>query len=165
MTLYFVRVKDREYQVDVAGEEVRVNGKPVSVRLMPINQNGHFVLKTDTEQREVHIRASGQNSFMATMASRYFNIQVEQKQRRNGKAVPTHHGELKSPMPAIVIAVRVQPGESVTAGQPLVLLESMKMQMEIKSPSDGIVETVLVRAADQVEKGTRLVTIKADVKQ
>lgn len=160
MTMYYVRVKDREYQVDIAGEQVRVNGKPVNVHLTPINQMGHFLLKTDNDQREVHIRANGQNSFMATMASRYFNIQIEQKRHRNGKAGLRQQGEIVAPMPAKVIAVHVVPGENVNSGQPLVLLESMKMQMEIKSPINGIVEAVFVDAAGQVEKGSRLIVVR-----
>lgn len=162
MTIYYVRVKGHEYQVDIAGEQVSVNGKLVRIHLTPINQNGHFLLKTDTNQREVHIRASGQNAFMATIASRYFNIQVEQYQRRKNKKNLPVQGELIAPMPAKVIDVLVRPGDAVTAGQPLVLLESMKMQMEVKSPANGIVDAVFVQQAAQVEKGVRLVTVKTN---
>lgn len=160
MTIYYVRVKENEYQVDIAGEQVSVNGKPVRIHLTPINQNGHFLLKTDTDQREVHIRASGQNAFMATIASRYFNIQVEQHQRRQNRKDVTVQGELIAPMPAKVIDVLVRPGEVVKAGQPLVLLESMKMQMEVKSPTNGVIEALFVQPAAQVEKGARLVSIQ-----
>lgn len=159
MTIYYVRVSEREYQVDVSGDQVRVNGRPLSARLTPINQNGHFLLHTDSDQREVHIRASGKDSFMATIASRYFNIQVERNLRNRGKAMPSHQGELKAPMPAKVIDVRVKPGDHVAAGQVLVLLESMKMQMEIKSPFSGVVESVQVQGAAQVEKGSRLMVV------
>lgn len=160
MTLYYVRVKEHEYQVDVAGEQVSVNGKPVRIHLTPINQNGHFLLKTDTDQKEVHIQANGENAFMATIASRYFNIQVEQYQRRQSKKNLAVQGELTAPMPAKVIDVLVRPGEVVSAGQPLILLESMKMQMEVKSPANGMIEAVFVQAAAQVEKGARLVSIQ-----
>lgn len=97
---------------------------------------------------------------MATMASRYFNIQIEQKRHRNGKAGLRQQGEIVAPMPARVIVMHVVPGENVTSGQPLVLLESMKMQMEIKSPIDGIVEAVFVDTTGQVEKGSGLVVVR-----
>lgn len=159
MTIYLVRVSEREYQVDVSGEQVRVNGQSLRARLTPINQNGHFLLQTDSDQREVHIRASGQDAFMATIASRYFNIQVERNLRNRGKTMATHQGELKAPMPAKVIDVRVQPGDHVTAGQTLILLESMKMQMEIKAPFTGVIESVKVKTAAQVEKGSQLLVV------
>jgi biotin carboxyl carrier protein len=97
---------------------------------------------------------------MATIASRYFNVQVEQYQRRKSKKNLAVQGELTAPMPAKVIDVLVRPGEVVTAGQPLILLESMKMQMEVKSPTNGMIEAVFVQAAAQVEKGARLVSIQ-----
>lgn len=159
MTIYLVRVSEREYQVDVSGDQVRVNGQSLRARLTPINQNGHFLLQTDSDQREVHIRASGQDAFMATIASRYFNIQVERNLRNRGKTMTTHQGELRAPMPAKVIDVRVQPGDRVTAGQTVILLESMKMQMEIKAPFSGMVESVQVKATAQVEKGSKLLSV------
>ncbi|GAP14787.1 pyruvate carboxylase [Longilinea arvoryzae] len=159
MTTYLVRVSEREYQVDVAGEQIRVNGRPFKARLTPINQNGHFMLQTDSAQREVHIRASGQDAFLATMASRYFSIQVERNQRNPRKAVPANQGDIKAPMPAKVIRVCVQPGEQVKAGQTVLLLESMKMQMDIKAPFSGVVEAVFVQDNTQVEKGHRMMSI------
>ena len=62
-------------------------------------------------------------------------------------------------MPAKVIDVPIKPGERVRGGQTVVLLESMKMQMEIKAPFNGMVETVFVQSNGQVEKGSRLVYI------
>ncbi len=159
MTTYLVRVSERQYQVDVSGDQIRVDGRPFRARLMPINQNGHFMLQTDSEQREVYIRASGRDAFMATTASRYFNIQVERNLRNLRKNAPTNQGDLKAPMPAKVLRVCVQPGEPVKAGQTVLLLESMKMQMDIKSPFGGIVEAAFVQGNTQVEKGQRMMSI------
>lgn len=57
--------------------------------------------------------------------------------------------EIASPMPGAVIAVNVENGAAVSAGQPLVVVEAMKMEHSLTSPIDGIVE-VLVRQGDQV---------------
>ena len=48
-------------------------------------------------------------------------------------------GSLLAPMPGTVIAVRVEAGATVTAGQPVLVMEAMKMQHTINAPTDGVV--------------------------
>jgi acetyl-CoA/propionyl-CoA carboxylase biotin carboxyl carrier protein len=74
----------------------------------------------------------------------------------------TGEGSLEAPMPGTVIAVRTEPGAAVEAGETLVILESMKMEMSIGSPRDGTVEAVLVAAGEQVERGSTLVALAAE---
>ena len=69
-------------------------------------------------------------------------------------------GVLKAPMPGLVVKVLVEPGENVTAGQSLVVLEAMKMENELKAPSAALVGTVSVRAGQAVEKGQALVALE-----
>ncbi len=71
-------------------------------------------------------------------------------------------GSLDAPMPGTVIAVRTEAGAAVEAGETLVILESMKMEMSIQSPRDGTVESVLVAAGEQVERGSTLVALAAE---
>jgi 3-methylcrotonyl-CoA carboxylase alpha subunit len=65
-------------------------------------------------------------------------------------------------MPGVVIALHVEAGDGVAEGQPLVLIESMKMQTQIAAPRDGIVERVHLRVGDQFERGAVLVALRAD---
>ncbi|MEL6687373.1 MAG: acetyl/propionyl/methylcrotonyl-CoA carboxylase subunit alpha [Pseudomonadota bacterium] len=65
-----------------------------------------------------------------------------------------------APMPGKVIAILVEPGETVTADQPLVILEAMKMEMTLKSPRDGVVETVSAEAGALVDDGAALVKLE-----
>ncbi|MCR9261222.1 MAG: sodium-extruding oxaloacetate decarboxylase subunit alpha [Pseudomonadaceae bacterium] len=58
-----------------------------------------------------------------------------------------------------VVKVLVQAGQSVTQGQPLVVLEAMKMETDISAPSAGVIGEVLVAAGDAVVVGTPLVTL------
>src|SRR5205814_1941717 len=51
-------------------------------------------------------------------------------------------GELSAPMPATVRAVLVRPGDHVTIGQPLVILEAMKMELPLRAPVEGTVQSV-----------------------
>jgi len=63
-------------------------------------------------------------------------------------------------MPGKVVAVKVQPGESVTRGQGLMILEAMKMENEVPSPCSGKVIRVAVAAGETVETGSLLACVE-----
>ena len=75
----------------------------------------------------------------------------------------THEGvsaqSIKAPMPGTVIAVRVNEGEAVEAGQVLVVLEAMKMQNTVPAPAAGRVAKLMVEAGRQVQRGDTLVEL------
>ncbi len=70
-------------------------------------------------------------------------------------------GRLTAPMPGKVVAVMVEGGQSVKKGDPLVIMEAMKMEHTIAAPSDGLVEEVLYAVGDQVADGAPLLAFKA----
>ena len=76
---------------------------------------------------------------------------------RSGAALAS--GSLEAPMPGTVLQVRVENGQSVAAGDVLVILESMKMELAITAPVDGIVSGVTLSPGDRVELGQALVAI------
>jgi propionyl-CoA carboxylase alpha chain len=71
-------------------------------------------------------------------------------------------GGLTSPMPGTVIAVQVAPGEQVSAGQVLAIIEAMKMEHSAVSPQAGVVREVRVAIGDKVEGGELLVVVEDD---
>ena len=68
-------------------------------------------------------------------------------------------GSLRSPLPGSVVAVHVEVGAVVTAGDVLVALEAMKMEHSIRAPHDGVVSEVRVKVGDQVETGAVLIVV------
>ena len=67
---------------------------------------------------------------------------------------------LRAPMPARIVAIRVRPGESVTSGQELCVLEAMKMEQSLCAPANGVVKTVHVAPLQQVATGDPLVELE-----
>jgi biotin carboxyl carrier protein len=65
-------------------------------------------------------------------------------------------------MPGAIIEVLAQPGERVKFGQPLCILEAMKMKNAVRSPRDGIVATVEVSPGQTVAHGQVLFTFQVD---
>jgi 3-methylcrotonyl-CoA carboxylase alpha subunit len=71
------------------------------------------------------------------------------------------HGRLTAPMPGKVIALLVEAGAAVTKGQPVIVLEAMKMEHTLKAPSDGTVTHLRYQVGDQVAEGVELVGFEA----
>lgn len=68
-------------------------------------------------------------------------------------------GNIKSPLPGVVLDVMVQVGDAVKTGQRLMILEAMKMENNIDSDRDGTVREIRARKGDSVLEGDVLITI------
>lgn len=69
-------------------------------------------------------------------------------------------GRVKAPIPGLITRVLVQPGAAVTAGQPLVILEAMKMENEIRAPFDGVISSVAVAGGQTVVRNQVLAEVQ-----
>ncbi len=99
-----------------------------------------------------------------------FEVEVESAARaalrdrasRDRRAMAHRLGaEVRAIIPGRVVAVSVAPGDPVTAGQQLLVVEAMKMQNEVRTPLDGVVERLVVAEGQTIELGDLLVVIGA----
>lgn len=76
-------------------------------------------------------------------------------------AAPASAGEapVKSPLPGVILDIKIKEGDSVAAGQTLVVLEAMKMENNIDSDRAGVVKSVKVHRGDSVLEGDVLITL------
>ncbi len=68
--------------------------------------------------------------------------------------------EVKAPMPGLIIDVEITEGQKVKEGDPLLVLEAMKMESTFTSPKEGVVQHIFVKKGDTVDKGQVLVKIE-----
>ena len=68
-------------------------------------------------------------------------------------------GSLEAPMPGVVVAISTSEGETVKAGDTLLVLEAMKMEHQVHAPSDGKVKRILFAPGEQVKEGDLLVEL------
>ena len=78
----------------------------------------------------------------------------------DGREDPTA-GRLTAPMPGRVTQLMVEPGRRVRRGEPLMIIEEMKMEHTVAAPADGVVEKVRFVVGDLVEEGAELIALVA----
>lgn len=67
--------------------------------------------------------------------------------------------KVEAPMIGKILAVKVKVGQAVKRGEPVVVLEAMKMENDIVAPQDGVIATIDCKEGDQVESGAVLATL------
>lgn len=163
---YFARVNGREHEVEVVerlGElVVSVGGQPLELDYCEVDQLGQVSLLAGEESYAVSIEPQA-DGYAITIAGHLYSVAIEDERERAARAAERQAagkgGVLKSVMPGIVVKVLVQPGEAVAKGQPLVILEAMKMQNEIAAEADGVVTELHVAEGQAVAGGEKLVTL------
>lgn len=165
---YFCNVNGNEHEVEVVerlGElHIQVNGEDVDFRFEETDRLGQVVLIFGGRSYAVSIE--GDMSIVdITLAGHGYHVELENERERAARAAERSGskggGEVKAVMPGMVVRVLVSPGESVTKGSSLVVLEAMKMQNEITASADGVVDRVHVKEGEAVGAGTKLVTLRA----
>ncbi len=108
---------------------------------------------TDEKKKSVVLRI-GQEEFQVTLSDAYDKL-VE----KLGLSLQVFHqvNEIKAPMPGLVLSIEVVEGQEVVTGDPLLVLEAMKMENVIKSPGEGIIKRLLTETGKPVEKGEILI--------
>ncbi|KPJ49519.1 hypothetical protein AMJ40_05330 [candidate division TA06 bacterium DG_26] len=141
--------------------DLLVDGKPVSVSCVEVADPSHVSLLIQNRSYDVVMEGD-----VVSAAGVSSQVQVENELQKEidkvVKRVSPKAGrtELNAPMPGLVVAVEVVPGQKVVRGQGLVVLEAMKMQNELKAPAGGEVKEVLVREGTTVDKGDLLVVLE-----
>jgi len=124
----------------------RIGERSLAVMILH-EEDGFFVLEIDGHVHTVHALRlmDGIEVFHDGVRQRFAPGGVHVVSR-GSSAGPAGDGKIRTPMPGKVVAVRVKEGDEVRAGQPLLVLESMKMQNDVVAPLAGRV--VVVRCAE-----------------
>lgn len=134
-----------------------VNGRTYVVQATAFE--GGWRLVVDGERQTVYTAAQGNTRYVSAAGNSYALTLPDARASRRRTA--GGGGDLTAQMPGQVVNVLVAEGESVTRGQPLVVLEAMKMEIRAAAPSDGVVKRVLVKKGDVVERGQLLAEVEA----
>jgi biotin carboxyl carrier protein len=167
--------------------EIDINGRVKNVSLEPVGANGpsndRVRVIVDGQAREVRVASTelglallfddgrSVDAAVTERAAGEWFIQLPKVDvsasvngrrfghgRRGGAAVKGDC-RVSAPMPGRIVRVLVRAGDDVAAGQPLVVVEAMKMENELKSPRAGRVKEVSVSEGTSIESGRLLVVV------
>lgn len=157
-------INNKTFEILQKEDELIVDGKTLSWDLIKISE-GHFhilyknktyraeMVKRDVETKTYTIKLNGKTHSVKLKDK--FDLLLEKMGIADAGAAKLNH--IKAPMPGLIIDLKVKAGDSVKAGDALLILEAMKMENILKSPGDGIVKNVKVKKGDSVEKSQVLV--------
>ena len=106
------------------------------------------VVSFDSTLKTAQIRVN--NNLYSVSAKDQFDLLLDKMGLSNLNSAKI--GELKAPMPGLVLRTFVKDGDAVSKGDNLLILEAMKMENIIKAPADAVVKTVKIKPGDKVEK-------------
>ncbi len=150
------------------GGVVRVGDRTFQTDLRQIGDLDLYSLLLDNRSYEVHVDETERNAYRVMVSGGgYEGFEVGIVDERTYRASlasgglggPSGDSAIKAPIPGLVVKVLVAEGDSVQTGQPIIILEAMKMENELRAPRDGVVATVKVKPGNSVNQGETLVTL------
>jgi biotin carboxyl carrier protein len=158
-----LRVDDRLEEAEVLEDDgvlrVRLGERWHTAELKRTNRQGLYSLIIDGHSWELFARERP-GGFELLVGNRLYEVAVGSGRRTaDSEEAITAVWSLQSPMTGQVVEVRVEAGESVQAGQALVVVESMKMNNELTAARSGTVSEIQVSPGDRVERGRLLLRV------
>jgi 3-methylcrotonyl-CoA carboxylase alpha subunit len=141
-----------EYRVGRGDRMVSVSGASLADGVLQARFDAHarrFLLQLDDVRVLVHD------------GKRRLQLQPVGVYRRDDSGQGASDNRLQAPMPGRVVLVKARPGDRILAGQELLVIEAMKMELAVKAPRDGVVAEVRAAEGDFVEADAVLVTLEA----
>ena len=167
MTRYELDADDGQFLVDVvsAGDGYRATVSGKEYRLKLKRQPGQNAVVVDLGDKPIMVALLEANPQQVKMTIGSEHLSYRRISALTAPSAPrvapatAQEDVIVAPMPGKVIAAIVKTGERVNAGDPLIVLESMKMEVAIRADRDGEVKDVLVSEGAAVKRGQGLVRL------
>ncbi|MEM9299797.1 MAG: acetyl-CoA carboxylase biotin carboxyl carrier protein subunit [Bacteroidota bacterium] len=162
--MYIAKIDDQDYEIKIDRKGVILNGKRFEWDITQLNENSYHIIRSDVSYN-VEVESWDKKTKIANIKINGRSVSVEVKDKLDillkelgmDKLVTSQINNVKAPMPGLILSMSVVEGQEVKKGDPLLILEAMKMENVIKSPSDGIVKLVKAAQGESVEKNQVLI--------
>jgi len=166
ITLEGGREAEVEMEADGPNVWLEIEGRRLLADFRRLPDGEVYSLLMDGRAHVVSVAPTGtSNSIDVTMRGKTVPVDVrhplERRMQASAGAAAASGETVKAPMPGLVVAIRVQAGDTVATGQPVAVIEAMKMQNELVAKHGGRVVDVLVKPGDSVSANQALVKLKA----
>ncbi|HEY1047192.1 MAG TPA: biotin/lipoyl-containing protein [Bacteroidia bacterium] len=159
-------VNGKTIKVELSGEQVKVNGEESVLDILEI-QNGkyfHLLYKQHSYMFEILGYDKETKTYSIGFDGRTYEVGIKDrfdqllKSMGLDQASKPKVNDVKAPMPGLVLSIKVTENQEVKKGDPILILEAMKMENIIKSPVDGVIKQITVSEKQAVDKNQTLIT-------
>ena len=149
---------------DKSSSRGKINKNSFDWDIIEIKNNSFHIIKDHRSYKAEIIKADfGEKKFVISVNGNKYDLEVKDRfdelLHRLGfdKLDVNKINEIKAPMPGLVLNIMIKEGSKVKKGEPVLVLEAMKMENILKSPCDGIVKSCNVEKGKSVEKNEVLI--------
>ena len=134
--------------------------------IIPISNNAFHILHegksykaelldADFRKKKISLKING-NTYLVELSDQY-----DQLVKKMGLSANIAHkvNSINAPMPGLVLDIMVEAGQEIAKGDPLLILEAMKMENVIKAPGEGKIKSIEVKKGTAVDKGQLLIDL------
>jgi biotin carboxyl carrier protein len=149
---YIATIGDQQYEIEL---------------ISYADQSISFVIRgPENRHRQAYVASSGSQRFVAVDSDVYMlSVETEAEKKRaldRKRSSGAAENELTASMPGQVVSVLVAEGDQVRRGQPLVVLEAMKMEIRVTAQHDSKVAKILCQPGQVVERGQVLLQLTTE---
>jgi biotin carboxyl carrier protein len=159
--------KEHQVELTASGLSGKINGDDFSIDALSADGRKIHIIRNHKSYNVEIVNASTlEKTFTIKVNGRKYHLEAKDKYDELLKSLGMEAAgsgkinEIKAPMPGLVIDIMVAPGQEVKKGDPVMVLEAMKMENILKSPSDGIVKKINVEKRQAVEKNQVLLNFE-----
>jgi len=146
-------------------QKAEVNGSGIDYQIIH-QTNGRLLFRTGTKLFKIdnisvngrHVSFSIDGTFIEAVVKDDQDLLLEKLGFSD--TAEASAGTLEAPMPGKILEILIEEGQKVEMGQPVLILEAMKMENELKAPIDGTVGSLIIKKGDNVEKNQILLEIE-----
>ncbi len=166
--MYKVKVNGaQEYTIDRQKDAFVLDGKTVELDIVSTGTDAYHILHEGKSYRirVIEINAAEKKLIIRINGNDY-NLEVKDRfdvllnQLGMSDLAATKINDIKAPMPGLVLKINVTEGQQITKGEPVLVLEAMKMENVLKAPADAVVKAIKVQIGNAVEKGQVMVVLE-----
>ena len=167
MSDFVVTIDKEKFSVNTNNfHKIKLDGSEFETQITQLSSHT-YKIKLNNKIFHITTNKLNNNEFSFLVDGHYFESFVRTKLEDEAAKILSNnavtHGKynIKSPMPGLVLKLYKTSGEQVVEGEPLLLLEAMKMENIIKSPAAGIIKEIPIKKGKSVDKNQTLLVIQS----
>ncbi|TAE48356.1 MAG: acetyl-CoA carboxylase biotin carboxyl carrier protein subunit [Cytophagia bacterium] len=163
--MFQIQIKNQNLHFENSEKGFTINQKLVNLDIFELQQKNSYHILHENQSYLVDVLKADytEKNFLVKINGNVYEINAKNNLdlllSKMGMDKITHNKteNLKAPMPGLIVEVKVSEGQSVKKGEPILVLEAMKMENILKAPNDVTIKNIKIKKGENVEKNQILI--------